>query len=53
MVVFFVEDNFIFYNRIEFKEIFFEKDFSLLDLIGRFIGNFILLNSGLFFFLFS
>lgn len=41
------EDNFTSYNRTEFKETSSEKDLSLLDLIGRLIGNFTLLNSGL------
>lgn len=41
------EDNFTSYNRTEFKETSSEKDLSLLDLIGRLIGNSTLLNSGL------
>lgn len=40
------EDNFTSYNRTEFKETS-EKDLSLLDLIGRLIGNSTLLNSGM------
>lgn len=40
------EDNFPSYNRTEFKENS-EKDLSLLDLIGRLIGNSTLLNSGM------
>lgn len=40
------EDNFTSYNRTDFKETS-EKDLSLLDLIGRLIGNSTLLNSGM------